>query len=77
MQYVQFHEQGLFVDSGVVGSGCKTLVVTRLKRPGMRWTVDGGDEILGLRSCTLTTALKTSGNAAQRSNRVNLKKAKT
>lgn len=53
MRYPQFREQGLCVGSGVVESGCRT-VVGRLKRSGMYWTVDGANEILALRCCVLS-----------------------
>lgn len=39
MRYPQFRTQGLFVGSGVVEAGCKTVVAARLKRSGMFWTV--------------------------------------
>jgi hypothetical protein len=32
-----FRKQGLFVGSGVIEAGCKTLIATRLKRSGMFW----------------------------------------
>ena len=52
MRYPQFRAQGLCVGSGVVESGCRT-VVGRLKRSGMYWTVDGANDILALRCCVL------------------------
>ena len=39
--------------SGVLEAGCK-MIGTRLKRPGMHWTVDGANDILALRSCILS-----------------------
>jgi len=39
-RYAQFRSQGLFVGSGVVEAGCKTIVGQRLKQSRMRWTVD-------------------------------------
>jgi hypothetical protein len=41
MRYAEFRRQDLFVRSGVVEAGCKTIVGQRLKRSGMHWTVRG------------------------------------
>ncbi len=51
MRYGQFRRQGLFVGSGVVEAGCKTIIGLRLKQSGMRWTVRGANAIIALR-CT-------------------------
>ena len=53
MRYAQFRKQGLFVGSGVVEAGCKT-VIGRLKRSGMFWTVRGANAIIALRCCQLS-----------------------
>ena len=50
MRYAQAKAQGLPIGSGVVEAACKTLVTERLKRSGMRWTRQGGQAILTLRS---------------------------
>jgi hypothetical protein len=49
MRYNWFRSRGLFVGSGVVEAGCKTIVGQRLKLSGMRWTVAGADAIIALR----------------------------
>ena len=49
MRYHWFRSRGLFVGSGVVESGCKTVIGQRLKLSGMRWTVAGADAIVALR----------------------------
>ena len=54
MRYKQFREQGLCTSSGVVEAGCKTVVGTRLKRPGMHWTVAGANAIICLRCYKLS-----------------------
>ncbi len=54
MRYPEFRAQGLCVSSGVVEAGCKVVVVTRLKRAGMRWTLAGADAIIALRCCVLS-----------------------
>ena len=52
MRYPKFRRQHLFVGSGVIEAGCKTVVASRLKRSGMFWTVRGANAILTLRcSC--------------------------
>jgi hypothetical protein len=48
MRYPDFRRQGLFVGSGVIEAGCKT-IGARLKRSGMFWTVRGANAILALR----------------------------
>jgi hypothetical protein len=48
MRYPEFRRQGLFVSSGVIEAGCKT-IGARLKRSGMFWTVRGANAILALR----------------------------
>jgi translation elongation factor EF-1beta len=49
MRYAEFREEGLFVGSGVVEAGCKTIVGKRLKQSGMEWSVPGANAILSLR----------------------------
>ena len=53
MRYPQFRRQHLFVGSGVIEAGCKTVIASRLKRSGMFWTVWGANAILALRACHL------------------------
>ena len=53
MRYPQFRRQHLFVGSGVIEAGCKTVIGSRLKRSGMFWTVRGANAILTLRCCHL------------------------
>jgi hypothetical protein len=54
MRYPAFRAQSLFVGSGVVEAGCKTVIGARLKRSGMFWTVRGADAIIALRCCRLS-----------------------
>lgn len=49
MRYAKFRAQGLFVGSGVVEAGCKTLIGQRLKQSGMEWSVRGANAIISLR----------------------------
>jgi hypothetical protein len=52
MRYPAFRAQSLFVGSGVIEAGCKTVIALRLKRSGMFWTVRGANAIIALR-CSL------------------------
>jgi hypothetical protein len=54
MRYQRFRGQGLFVGSGVIEAGCKTIAGLRLKQSGMRWTVRGANAIIALRSCEMS-----------------------
>jgi hypothetical protein len=54
MRYADFKERGLFVGSGVMEAGCRTLVGQRLKQSGMHWTVRGANGIITLRCCLLS-----------------------
>jgi hypothetical protein len=54
MRYAEFRAQGLFVGSGVVEAGCKTVIGQRLKQSGMEWSVRGANAIISLR-CILTS----------------------
>lgn len=54
MRYPKFRAQGLFVGSGVVEAGCRTVVAKRLKCSGMFWSVPGANSIIALRCCRLS-----------------------
>ena len=49
MRYPEFRRQSLFVGSGVIEAGCKTVIGARLKQSGMFWTVEGANSIIALR----------------------------
>ena len=53
MRYPAFRAQGMHVGSGIVEAACKTVVSTRAKRAGMRWTPEGLDAVLALRTSVL------------------------
>ena len=53
MRYPKFREQHLFVGSGVIEAGCKTVIGARFKQSGMFWTVRGANAILALRCCQM------------------------
>jgi hypothetical protein len=49
MRYPTFRCQHLFVGSGVIEAGCRTVIGSRLKQSGMFWTVRGANSIIALR----------------------------
>ena len=49
MRYPKFRKQHLFVGSGVIEAGCKTVIASRLKQSGMFWTLRGANAIVALR----------------------------
>lgn len=51
MRYDRFRKRDLFIGSGVIEAGCRTIVAKRLKNSGMRWSLRGGNTILALRCC--------------------------
>lgn len=53
MRYSQFRRQGLFIGSGVVEAGCKTVVGQRAKQSGMCWTEAGLLAVLHTRCALL------------------------
>jgi hypothetical protein len=53
MRYPAFRAQGMHVGSGIAEAACKTVVSTRAKRAGMRWTPAGLDAVLAARTAVL------------------------
>ncbi len=58
MCYPEFRRQHLFVGSGVIEAGCKTVIGSRLKQSGMFWTVSGANAIIALRCCHLNNRIQ-------------------
>jgi hypothetical protein len=52
MRYWEYQAHGLFIGSGVVEAGCKSVVGQRLKQSGMFWGLPGAHNILDIR-CVL------------------------
>ena len=50
MKYAEFRARGLPIGSGVVEAACKCIVNARLKKSGMRWSQEGGQHVLNLRT---------------------------
>ena len=48
-------QRDLFVGSGVIEAGYKTVIGSRLKQSGMSWTVRGANAIIALRCCHLNS----------------------
>jgi hypothetical protein len=49
MKYRAFRREGLFIGSGVVEAGCKTVIGSRCKQSGMFWGKPGAQNVLALR----------------------------
>ena len=58
MRYPEFRSQHLFVGTGVIEAGCKTVIGSRCKQSGMFWTVRGANAILALRCQHLNDRLE-------------------
>jgi len=56
MCYPLFRAQGMHLGSGIAEAACKTIVSTRAKRSGMRWTPEGLDALLPVRTAVLNGA---------------------
>ena len=54
MNYFQLRQKKLPIGSGVVEAACKNLIGARMKKSGMRWSIDGGQTVLTLRSIILS-----------------------
>ena len=54
MNYFELKQNNLPIGSGVVEAACKNLIGARMKKSGMRWTIDGGQTVLTLRSLILS-----------------------
>jgi hypothetical protein len=54
MRYPKFRSQHLFIGSGVIEAGCKTVIGSRLKQSGMFWTIRGANAVIALRCSRLS-----------------------
>ena len=54
MNYFELQQNKLPIGSGVVEAACKNLIGARMKKSGMRWSIDGGQAVLTLRSLILS-----------------------
>ena len=58
MKYRTFQRQGLFIGSGVIEAGCKTVIGSRCKRSGMFWGKPGAENVLALRCISASRRLE-------------------
>jgi hypothetical protein len=65
MNYPAYRAKGLMIGSGPVESACKVVVGQRLKQAGMRWTKDGADVVLAVRTALLSNELDRIERAAR------------
>ena len=49
MRYGTFSKQGLFIGSGVIEAGCRSVIGSRCKQSGMFWTEEGANSVMALR----------------------------
>ncbi len=54
MSYFELQQNKLPIGSGVVEAACKNLIGARMKKSGMRWSINGGQAVLTLRSLILS-----------------------
>jgi hypothetical protein len=65
MNYPAYRAKGMMIGSGPVESACKVIVGQRLKQAGMRWTKDGADAVLAVRTALLSGELARIEHAAR------------
>jgi hypothetical protein len=53
MSYDRYRREHLFIGSGVVEAGCRTVIGQRLKKSGMFWSQPGAQNVIDLRSALL------------------------
>jgi hypothetical protein len=53
MRYADYLRKGLFIGSGVVEAGCRTVIGERLKKSGMFWSESGAQNVIDLRCALL------------------------
>jgi hypothetical protein len=61
MRYAEYREKKLFVGSGVVEAGCRTVIGERLKQSEMCWSVRGANAIITLCCCILSVRFEDFG----------------
>ena len=51
MRYDRFREKHLFVGSGVLEAGCRSVIGQRMKQSGMHWSLNGAGSMIAIRCC--------------------------
>jgi hypothetical protein len=54
MHYQLYRRRGLLIGLGAIESAHRTVVQKRLKRAGQRWTIEGAQWVLNLRTCQMS-----------------------
>ena len=54
MRYASLKAKGYVIGSGVVEAANKVLVNQRMKRAGMRWSIEGGQNVLTFRALMMS-----------------------
>lgn len=70
MRYQDFRDAGLCTSTGVVEAACKHTIGTRLKRPGMHWSLAGANAIAALRCAVLSQRFDRALSQRQRASRL-------
>ena len=65
MRYKTFREAGYHIGSGVMESSCRWVVQQRMKGAGMRWSQDGAEKMLHLRTAWCNRSHKDLLNATK------------
>lgn len=58
MKYDEYRANGWFIGSGVIESGCKTVIGQRFKQSGMIWSLKGAKALLPLRTLYMSNRLE-------------------
>ncbi len=53
MRYDEYLKNGYQIASGVIEGACRHFVKDRMERAGMRWSIDGAQSMLNMRSTYL------------------------
>jgi hypothetical protein len=63
MRYKKFKSEHIFVGSGVIEAGCKTVIGKRLKQSGMFWSLKGANSMIAVRCADLSCNMDIMGAA--------------
>jgi hypothetical protein len=54
MNYWSYRERGLMIGSGITEAGCKIVFTQRFKQSGMKWSLEGGQVVVDMRTMWLS-----------------------